>query len=211
MLIKKKPFTAPSLPMSLFKNDWRAYNNSAILSINNYISSNHNNYLTEAINDLNKANAISPNNGIILNNLAIANFYKGDLAVAKTKFQESAKASLFPVNQDYNLGMFKILEGDYAAAKSMMNDKHCDYNVALAQLVSKDYNAAKTTLDCIPDKDAKVYYLKAVLAARTNNEAQVYTNLKTAIEKDPALGVKALKDPEFKKFKKTDEFKSIVK
>jgi len=208
---KKEAIYSAIIADESVQNDWRAYNNSAILSINNYISSNHDNYLTEAINDLNKANAISPGNGIILNNLAIANFYKGDLAAAKAKFQESAKASLFPVNQDYNLGMFKILEGDYAAAKSMMNDKHCDYNAALAQLVSKDYASAKTTLDCIPNKDAKVYYLKAVLAARTNNEAQVYADLKIAVEKSPALGAKALKDPEFKKFRKNDEFKNIVK
>ena len=54
------------------------------------------------------------------------------------------------------------------------------------------------------------YYLKAVAAARTANNAEVVTNLKTAIEKDPALKAWAKDDAEFVKLRGEAGFKSIV-
>jgi len=189
--------------------DWRAYNNLAVIYLNDVVKGNVA-ALAAAKDNLNKANAIAPSNGIILNNIAIATFLSGDIIGAKTKFEESQKAVSFPVSQGYNLGMYKILDGDYAAAKNAMN-RHCDYNTALAQLVSKEYQAAKTTLDCIPNQDAKVCYLKAIVGARTGSQADVLSNLRLAIEKDATLKAKANKDPEFKKYRSNAEFQTIVK
>ncbi len=193
------------------QKDWRAYNNLAVLIVEKYLASGNNALLQEAALYLTKADATSPNNGIVLNNIGIVNYLKGDMTTAKTNFEASQKAVLHPINQSYNLGMYEILGGDYAKAKTMMTNKHCDYNMALVQIVDKDYTAAKTTLDCIKNQDEKVYYLKAVLGARMQNNAEVYKNLKLAIAKDTSLEKKAAKDPEFKKLRNETEFKEIVK
>ena len=91
-----------------------------------------------------------------------------------------------------------------------MGNRSCDYGVALAQILSRDYAAAKGTLECVTPKDAKVYYLLAVVAARTNVEQDVYTNLTNAIKQDPTLKAKAKKDAEFKRYKKSEQFLKIV-
>jgi outer membrane protein OmpA-like peptidoglycan-associated protein len=193
-----------------YQSDWRAYNSLAALEINKFMTDGNAATLKAAKDHLEKANAISPNNGIIFNNMAIAYFLGGDLVNAKAHFEKSARATVNPVKQDYNLGLFKILEGDYAGAKLAMGNKSCDYSMALAQILSKDYAAAKATLECITPKDAKVYYLLAVVAARTNVEQDVYKNLDAAIKADATMKAKAKKDAEFKKFKKTEQFIKLV-
>lgn len=50
----------------------------------------------------------------------------------------------------------------------------CDYNTALKQLLDMNYSGCQNTLDCIIQKDAKTYYLAAILAARNKNEEQLY-------------------------------------
>ncbi|MDR1757692.1 MAG: hypothetical protein LBR51_01860 [Bacteroidales bacterium] len=192
------------------QNEWRAYNNLAVLQLSEVLRGNMSEY-EQAVSNLNKAAAISPRNGIVLNNIAIATVLSGDVKGAKSKFEEASKATVYPIAQDYNLGMYKILDGDYNAAKNLMNGKHCDYNMALAQLVNKEYSAAKTTLDCIPDQDAKVLYLKAILSARTGNEAEVMSNLRQTVDKDSKYKHKAKRNPEFKKYRKSAEFENIVK
>jgi hypothetical protein len=193
-----------------YQNDWRAYNNLAALEINKFLKDKNVAHLTSAKANLEKAAAISPNNGIILNNTAIAQFLGGDVKTARATFEKSAKASVNPVKQDYNLGLFKILDGDYTGAKQAMGNRSCDYGIALAQILSRDYAAAKATLDCINPKDAKAYYLLAVVAARTSAEQDVYKNLDLAIKADATLKAKAKKDAEFKKYKKTEQFLKIV-
>ena len=162
---------------SKYEDDWRAYNNLAALKLNDYYSTANQDYLDEANNLLKKAAAISPDNGIILNNKAIAAFFAGNLNEAKQLFQDSQKASVNPVNQSYNNGMFKIMEGDFNGAAQALANTTCDFNAALSQVLMKNYTAAKNTLDCITSTDAKVYYLRAVLAARTADEFNLYKNL----------------------------------
>jgi hypothetical protein len=87
----------------------------------------------------------------------------------------------------------------------------CDYNTALSQILKKDYTAAKATLDCVTSTDAKVYYLRAVLAARTADEFNLYKNLGAAIDKDSKYKRKAKRDANLKKYKKTTEFQNLVK
>jgi predicted transcriptional regulator len=83
--------------------------------------------------------------------------------------------------------------------------------MALTQLLSKDYAAAKTSIDCVQPKDAKAYYLAAVIGARQKVENDVITNLSKAIELDKNLAKEALKDAEFKHFKKNANFLNLVK
>lgn len=193
------------------EGDWRAYNDLGVLSLNEYYQTGNTADLDAAVSYLNKAAAISPNNGIVLNNLALAEFLQGNYADARTKFQSSNEASVDPVNQDYVMGMYSIIDGDYTRAVQMMNNRSCDYNTALVQILNKDYTAAKTTLDCITNVDAKTAYLKAVLAARMKDEQGIYNNLAIAIEKDASLKKTAKRDAEFKKYRHTDAFKNLVK
>ncbi len=193
------------------ERDERAYNNIAVLYLNDFYQTGNNEALQTAVDYLNKAAAISPNNGVILNNLALAEFLQGNYNEARTHFNNAGEASVEPVNQDYVNGMYSIIDGDYTRAVQLMGSKSCDYNTALVQILNKDYAAAKTTLDCITNVDAKTAYLKAVLAARTKNEAGIYSNLTTAVEKDPSLKKTAKRDAEFKRYRHTDSFKNIVK
>jgi Flp pilus assembly protein TadD/outer membrane protein OmpA-like peptidoglycan-associated protein len=193
------------------QNDWRAYNNLGILAVNDYLQT-HNKYNLEfAKNYLDKANAISPNNGIILNNLGIMYFLDGKKDDAKKSFEASQKAQIEPVKQEYNLGVFKILDGSYAEAQQSMGNRSCDYAVALSQLLSKDYAAAKSTIDCVQPKDAKAYYLAAIVGARIKNETEVINNLRQAIDLDDAYKAQAKKDAEFKKFKNSAAFQDLIR
>ncbi|MBO4504444.1 MAG: hypothetical protein J5730_06525 [Bacteroidales bacterium] len=193
------------------EGDWRAYNDLGVLALNDYYENGNPDAIDEAISNLNKAAAISPNNGIVLNNLALAQFLQGNYAEARTQFENSKNASVDPVNQDYVLGMYSILDGDYNKAVQLMGNRTCDYNTALVQILNKDYNSAQTTLNCITNEDAKTAYLKAVLAARLKNENDVYTHLAVAIQKDSSLKKKAKRDAEFKRYRHSATFKELVK
>ena len=167
--------------------------------------------MDDAISYLNKAAAISPNNGVILNNLALAQFYKGDLAAARESFNASKNASTNAVNQDEAMGVFNIVDGNYDGALQIIGNTTCNYNAALVQLLNKDYNTCLNTLNCIANPDAKTYYLKAVLAARMNDENALYSNLGSAISLDPSYKKTAKRDAEFKKYRHSDTFKNLVK
>lgn len=192
-------------------NDWRGYNNLAILQINDYIQNGNSASLENGVKNLEKAAAISPSNGIILNNMAIAKYLQGDKAAAMQDFAAAEKASVNPIEESYNLAMNQIQSGDYSAALKAMNNKSCDYNTALVQMLNKDYAAAAKTLDCVAQRDAKTYYLRAILAARMKDEAKVYSNLTECVKLDASYKKKAKKDAEFRKYKRTAQFEEIVK
>lgn len=193
------------------QNDWRAYNNLAILQINDFVQNGNTASLENGMKNLEKAEAISPSNGIILNNKAIGEFLQGDRDAAFRDFDASEKASVNPVPQNYANGMRKIVNGDYSGALKDMNNKSCDYNTALAQMLNKDYAAAQKTLDCVAEKDAKTYYLRAVLAARMKEESKVLSNLTECVKLDASYKAKAKRDAEFKRYKKLSQFQAIVK
>lgn len=206
----KKAIYAAIIDEAIAENDWRSYNNLAILQINDYILNGDASHLTAGKKNLEKAAAISPNNGIILNNTAIAQFLSGDVEAAMQNFATAEKAALYPVEQGYNLAMNQIISGNYESAAKEMSNKKCDYNMALVQMLQKDYDAALNTLNCVTQKDAKTYYLQAVLAARMKNENGVYSNLKSCVNLDAAYKAKAKKDAEFKQYKRSADFKAIV-
>ena len=111
----------------------------------------------------------------------------------------------------YNTAVIDIKNGDYAAAASKMANTKCNYNLALNQLLSKDYTGAKSTLDCITSKTGDDYYLSAIVAARTNSDSDVYSNLKEACSINPSFKIQAAKDMEFKKYRENADFKAAIK
>lgn len=187
--------------IELYPEDWRAYNDLACVK-----ASQGN---VDAARDLiDKANSLSPNNGVIMNNLGVLSLMKNDYESAKIAFTASEKAG---ISQSYNMGVIDMKNGDYAAASSKMANGKCTYNLALNQLLSKDYAAAKATLNCISNKTAAEYYLLAIVGARTNTPAEVYSNLKSACGMDASYKLQASKDAEFKNFRDNAEFQAAIK
>jgi hypothetical protein len=187
--------------IKLFPEDYRAYNDLAAIKA-------FEGDKEEAKKMLEKANTLSPNNGVILNNEGVLALMEKDYATAKEYFAAAEKAGF---SQAYNTAVLDMKNGDYTAAASKMANTKCNYNLALNQLLSKNYTGAKSTLDCIANKTADDYYLLAIVAARTNNEAAIYSNLKEACAKNPSFKVQAAKDMEFKKFKDNADFKTAIR
>jgi len=187
--------------VALYPQDWRGYNNVAYLQLKQ-------GNITEASSNLEKANTLSSNNGIVLNNLGVIAAWKKDYKTAKSYYESAQQAGQ---NTSYNMGILSIVSGDYATAISNMSSKNCAYNLALAQLLNKDPKKALSTLDCIQDKDANTYYLMAIAGARMNDNNILITNLKKAIQMDSSLRKQAENDREFIKFFENDDFKGLVK
>ena len=183
----------------LYPNDYRAYNNLAVMAYNKGDYATAADYLKSAV----KADANAPEVNVNLGYLALLN---GDVAAAETYMAKgsSAKAG------DEALGNLYIAQGQYVRAADLLGAQTTN-SAALAQLLNKDYTTAKATLDAVKNPDADTYYLKAVLGARTNNAAMLYDGLKNAVKLNPAMAQRAVADLEFAKFVGSDAFNSIIK
>jgi outer membrane protein OmpA-like peptidoglycan-associated protein len=184
----------------LFPQDFRGFNNAAYVHM---LDAN----VEAAAADLEKANQIAPNNGHILNNLGVIAAVRNDRENAQSYFEGAQGQG---VNVNYNVGTLMIMKGDYQAALSSFAGRTCTHNVALAHLMSGNQNAAMTNLDCAPET-AHVAYLKAVVAARRDNNTQVYQNLRRAVQLNPALKQEASRDREFIRLFQVAEFQEIVR
>ncbi|MFZ4740892.1 MAG: tetratricopeptide repeat protein [Bacteroidales bacterium] len=185
---------------NIYPKDWKGYNNAAYVCI---ALGNAN----EASSFLEKANTLSPNNSAVINNLGVVSLMKKDYKAAKSYFETAQKLG---ANQNYNLGVIMIKEGNYAAAVNSFGKTSCDYNVALATLLNGNNSSANTAIECAA-KDAQTYYLTAIIAARNNNANMVYDNLKNAIAQDASFKAQAKEDLEFAKFANTAEFENAIK
>lgn len=193
-----KKLNAYKAAQRVYAQDWRGFNNAAYVLILQ-------NKLNEAQADLDKANSISPNNDIVLNNMGVVAHLKGDRKKAEEYYAKSNDA-----NAKYNLGIINIKKGNYAAAVSSLNAEK-SYNLALAQLLNGNADAALSTLDASKDKDsARGYYLKAIIGARKGDVNLLVNNLKNCVAKDASYKAKAKEDMEFAKYKSNSEFAGAV-
>ena len=154
-----------------------------------------------------KADELSPDNGIILNNLGVVYCYMETYCKAEDYFN---KAKAKGINENYNLGTIEILKGDYGQASQMLSSYDCSYNKGLAQLMNGSTGQAENTLKCAPE-NAETLYLLAVVGARTNNTSMMIENLSKAIEVNPDYKGVAINDKEFIKYYATPEFVGLVK
>ncbi|MCF8297590.1 MAG: hypothetical protein K9J13_08630 [Saprospiraceae bacterium] len=185
----------------IYPQEWKGYNNAAAtnLRLGN---------VDEAAKLLDKANSLKPNNGVIANNLGVIAAWNKDYEAAKT-YYETAQGQ--GVDVTYNLGVLMILDGNYEGAiSSLGGGKDCDYNLALATLMNNNPSDAAKILDCAP-KTAEVYYLLAIVGARTGNTALMIENLKKACAEVPAYKVQAKDDREFLKYFDNSDFKDAIK
>ena len=181
----------------LYANDYRAYNNLAQLA---YAKGD----LSTAESYLNKAKSLKADASEVNTNLALIALAKGDVSTAETYIAKGSGADSFKEI----MGNIQIAKGDYQQAASNLAGVNTN-SAALAQILNKDYASAKTTLNNVKNADAYTSYLKAIVAARTNDAAGVSSNLSAAISKDASLAKRAATDLEFANFASTIE--SLVK
>ena len=153
----------------------------------------------------NKANSVKSNPEANMN-LGLIALTKGDQAKAQQLFgNASGVAELSEA-----LGVLYLEQGEYAKAVNSFGSVKSN-NAALAQIMVKDYSKASQTLDAVARPDAVTSYLKAVVAARTNNANGVVSNLKDAIAKDKNMAKEAAIDLEFAKYATNSDFAALVK
>ena len=112
-------------------------------------------------------------------------------------------------NLEQAMGLLYLKNGQYTQAVDAYGDVKTN-NAALAQLLTNNYNKAAETLKAIENPDETTAYLLAVIAARTNNFAEVTSNLSTAIMRNSAMKMQAATDLEFAKYRSNSEFMSLM-
>lgn len=183
-----------------YPEDARGYNNMGVVR-----------YEQEAVSEaetlFKKALALDPNSPDANYNLGLVSLTKGNPADAQAYF---GKATGTTGNLNAALGTSYIMQGDYVKAQSTMTDVNSN-NAALAQILRSDYNAARRTLAAVASPNAMTAYLGAIIGARTNDRDAVYSNLRTAIQRNRTFAKKALTDLEFAKYVADAAFLEIVK
>ena len=182
----------------LYPNDYRTWNNVGMMAFRA-------GDLAKAEQMFNKANSIK-NNPEANMNLGLIALTKGDKAKAQQLF--GSASGVAELNEA--LGVLYLEQGEYAKAANSFGAVKSN-NAALAQILTKDYSKASQTLNAVPTPDATTSYLKAVVAARTNDANGVISNLKDAIAKDASLKNEAAIDLEFAKYATNSDFTSLVK
>jgi len=184
-----------------FPESWKGFNNAGaiLLKMGN---------TKEAESYVEKANALSPNNGVVLNNMGVIASQKKDSKSAMKYFEQAKQAG---VNVDYNQGVLKIRNGDYEEALRLFSGKSCTYNIALAQVLAGKTTEAVKTIECMKVQTADGQYLLAIIGARSANTSMMYDNLKKACAQDAKFKAEAKKDREFLKYHDSSDFQNAVK
>ncbi len=185
--------------MEQFPNSYKGFNNAAAILLEM-------GDVDEAAELLEQANQLAPGNGYVQNNLGVIAAWEYDDENAVSMF-EAARAQ--GVDADYNIGVMDIRGGAYDSALSNFANYTCKYNVALAQLMAGNESNAVNTLNCATEC-GHVAYLKAVIGARNNDAAALYSNLRRAIELNSAMAEIAREDREFIEYFAESEFQDIV-
>lgn len=182
-----------------YPEDYRAYNNLASLAYQDGDLAAAKNYLAQAAAKKGDAAEVNANRAFV--------------AMAEGNYDEAQNyLSKATAAKNYNelLGNLQVAQGNYAqAAQSLQGVK--TNSAALAQILNKDYTAAASTLSQVAKPNATTSYLKAIVSARTGQNAAVISNLKDAIAKDANLKARAAKDLEFVVLFNDANFQSLVK
>ena len=184
---------------ALYPNDYRAYNDIAVQAFKNGNYSEAQEYIKKSLNA--NTNAAEPNVNAGLLALLNNNLEEAQTYLGKGSASEASNEAL---------GNLYLKQGKYAqAVKTFGNIK--SNSAGLAQLLTKDYMTAATTLSAVQQPDAMTYYLKAIIAARTNNNSLAVDNLKLAVKEDSSLAKYAASDLEFKKIATDAAFQLLTK
>lgn len=182
-------------------NDYRSFNNLGVLALEA-------GQMAEARSQFEKAKAANDKAGEVMNNMGIVAAMDGDHKKAKELFTQAGNAG---VKVDYNLGLVAVRQGDWSLANSKLASESGNYNKALAYVLVKNYSAAEKETDNIENKDAAVYYLRAIIGARTDNRDMMTTGLTRAVAADAKFREMAKTDAEFIKHLNQDYFKVAIR
>lgn len=186
--------------VEMFPNDWKAQNNVAATYLSMFKAE-------EAAPYIEKANELSANNPMVVNNMGAVAAKAKDFDNAMSLYN---KAKGLGVDVAYNVAIIDITKGKYSAAMKTLNAKDCNYNKALVQVLEENFDAASKTLKC-GEESCMGNYLMAVIAARTDNKATMAEYLAKAIKQNPKLAKKAAADREFVRFFDDPLFMEAVK
>ncbi|MDE6000277.1 MAG: hypothetical protein K2H04_09460 [Bacteroidaceae bacterium] len=173
-----------------YPNNYRAYNNLGMLAMQQGDNDSAQRYLRQSLGI--DANAPEPNTNLGMLALQNGQFKDAEMYIAKgvgaNNFEE-ALGHLYVAQGKYNQGSAKF-------AKSVNN------SAALAYILSQDYADASKTLANIKNPDATTHYLRAILAARMQQPADIKEHLAKAIALDPTFAQRAANDAEFSDYNK---------
>lgn len=140
----------------------------------------------------------------IINNRGCVALLNGDIDGAEKLFAEATNAG---PDVKYNLGIIAIIKNQYPAAVEYLGGTD-SFNQGLSLLLVNKNDAAKNTFNKV--QTAKGFYGLAIVGARTQDEAMLLNNLRTALGKDATLKARAKNDMEFLKYFQNDAFKAVV-
>lgn len=138
-------------------------------------------------------------------NLGLLALNEGDLDKATSLI---AEGSALPGVGDA-LGYLYLRQGDYAKAQTAYGDVASN-NAAVAQILNRDYSRALQTLSAIAKPDATTEYLRAVIAARSNDATTAVAALQKALELNPQLVSRIDNDLEFVGLRSLKSFSSLL-
>lgn len=139
-------------------------------------------------------------------NLGLLALTDNDISKAEQLIGSASKAN----TASEALGLLYLKKGDYSKAVQAFGSTKSN-NAALAQLLTKNYSQAEQTLNGVSNKNATTSYLKALVAARTNDATGVASALNDAFRADPSLKQRAASDIEFSKFAGNAVVSSLLK
>ena len=182
----------------LYPKDYRAYNNIGTL----YLAQG--NY-EQAANYFAKAQKIQPNAASNMNEALLA-LNRGDLAEAQRLMGSAVEVP----EAGQGIGLLQMHEGKYVDAIRSFGNTPSN-TLAIAQIMQGQYADATRTLAAVAQPNGETAYLKAVVAARTNDLQALISNLRSAIAQDRSYALRAQRDLEFAAFSQTPEFVALVK
>jgi Flp pilus assembly protein TadD len=185
----------------VFPTDWRGPNNVG------YVLAGQFKY-SEARPYFEKAEKLKGSEPIVKNNLGTVALMENNLSQAEEYF---GIASGVGEDVNYNLGLLSIQKGDYLKANQYFGSM-ADPNTALAKLLTGNYPGALRDLEKYQQPNSYLKeYLKAVIGARTNNEALFFESLRNAVTYNPACKAKARTDREFAGYFDNSRFREITR
>ncbi len=125
----------------------------------------------------------------VINAKGVVALRKDDFGTAESLFRKAGTPEA-----KKNLGIVLILTGQYEEAAQVLKDVDgCCHNTVLAYVLTDQLDKAMESAHC---GDPKVWYLKAIVAARQGKVSEMKTFLERAY-KNPSLQARAAKDIEF--------------
>lgn len=182
-----------------YPNDYRGWNNLGAY----YYSNGQIDAAKQAFAKAQQLDSRAAEPSVNLGLLALAD---NDISKAEQLIGSASKAN----TASEALGLLYLKKGDYSKAVQAFGSTKSN-NAALAQLLTKNYSQAEETLNGVSNKNATTSYLKALVAARTNDATGVASALNDAFRADPSLKQRAASDIEFSKFAGNAVVSSLLK